>query len=153
MYMCVPVISPGGHIPPFGCQLTQSGVLVVHCSPFFTCQIDFRIKAEFSSRLFGTNVVIKVPTPKSTANCKINISTGKAKYEAEHRSIVWRCLRQGECCRDGSLVCMRIYPTMSKWTQAQPSLLMQGRRIPTSRVPHEPHSSDCWHSETLTDPD
>lgn len=56
-------------------------------------EIDFKVKAEFSSRLFGTNVIIKVPCPKSTAGCKITITTGKAKYEAEHSAIVWRIRR------------------------------------------------------------
>eukprot|EP01012_Entosiphon_sulcatum_P066806 TRINITY_DN96208_c0_g1_i1.p1 TRINITY_DN96208_c0_g1~~TRINITY_DN96208_c0_g1_i1.p1 ORF type:complete len:434 (+),score=121.41 TRINITY_DN96208_c0_g1_i1:89-1390(+) len=56
-------------------------------------EIDFKVKAEFSSRLFGTNVAIKVPTPSSTASCKINVSTGKARYEAEHRAIIWRIRR------------------------------------------------------------
>eukprot|EP00906_Rhabdomonas_costata_P032120 RCo045272 len=56
-------------------------------------EIDFKVKAEFSSRLFGTSVVINVPCPKQTASCKINVTTGRARYEAEHHAIVWRVRR------------------------------------------------------------
>eukprot|EP01006_Ploeotia_vitrea_P061167 TRINITY_DN77400_c0_g1_i1.p1 TRINITY_DN77400_c0_g1~~TRINITY_DN77400_c0_g1_i1.p1 ORF type:complete len:433 (+),score=46.20 TRINITY_DN77400_c0_g1_i1:96-1394(+) len=56
-------------------------------------EIDFKIKAEFSSRLFGTSVVVSVPTPKNTASCKISTGTGKAKYEAAKHAILWRIRR------------------------------------------------------------
>eukprot|EP01062_Namystynia_karyoxenos_P058689 TRINITY_DN50193_c0_g1_i1.p2 TRINITY_DN50193_c0_g1~~TRINITY_DN50193_c0_g1_i1.p2 ORF type:complete len:453 (+),score=159.41 TRINITY_DN50193_c0_g1_i1:94-1452(+) len=56
-------------------------------------EISFRVKAEFSSRLFGTKVVVKVPCPKNTANVKVTVGAGKAKYEPEHGAIIWNVRR------------------------------------------------------------
>eukprot|EP01064_Diplonema_japonicum_P001430 TRINITY_DN1091_c0_g2_i1.p1 TRINITY_DN1091_c0_g2~~TRINITY_DN1091_c0_g2_i1.p1 ORF type:complete len:441 (+),score=84.79 TRINITY_DN1091_c0_g2_i1:22-1323(+) len=53
-------------------------------------EFDFKVKGEFSSRLNGTTVVIKVPCPKNTASTKITVGAGKAKYEPEHQAIVWK---------------------------------------------------------------
>eukprot|EP00756_Hemistasia_phaeocysticola_P047679 Hpha_TRINITY_DN22147_c0_g1::TRINITY_DN22147_c0_g1_i1::g.103482::m.103482/K11826/AP2M1; AP-2 complex subunit mu-1 len=56
-------------------------------------EISFRVKAEFSSRLFGTKVVIKIPCPKNTANVKVSVGAGRAKYEPEHGAIIWNIRR------------------------------------------------------------
>lgn len=52
--------------------------------------INLKISAAFNDRLQATNVVIKVPTPRNTARCKLNATTGKAKYEPEQHAVVWR---------------------------------------------------------------
>ena len=39
--------------------------------------------ANFSSQLFASNVAISVPVPPNTANCRISVGIGRAKYEPE----------------------------------------------------------------------
>ncbi|KAL4991998.1 AP-2 complex subunit MU [Aspergillus recurvatus] len=51
------------------------------------------IKANYSSKLFATNVVIRIPTPLNTAKTTERTSQGRAKYEPEHNNIVWKIAR------------------------------------------------------------
>jgi AP-2 complex subunit mu-1 len=51
------------------------------------------IKANYSSKLFATNVVIRIPTPLNTAKTTERTSQGKAKYEPEQNNIVWKIAR------------------------------------------------------------
>lgn len=51
------------------------------------------IKANYSSKLFATNVVIRIPTPLNTASTTERTSQGRAKYEPEHNNIVWKIAR------------------------------------------------------------
>ena len=55
----------------------------------------FNIKAisNFNKDLMATNIVFKIPCPPNTARCKVRVTSGKAKYEPEHRAIVWRMRR------------------------------------------------------------
>ena len=43
--------------------------------------VNLKVIANFSPKLFATNVVVKIPTPNNTARCKINVGQGRAKYE------------------------------------------------------------------------
>jgi hypothetical protein len=36
---------------------------------------------------------LQVPVPQNTAKTQINVSSGRAKFEPEHRAIVWRIKR------------------------------------------------------------
>jgi AP-2 complex subunit mu-1 len=49
--------------------------------------------ANFSSQLFASNVAISVPVPPNTANCRIAVGIGRAKYEPEKNAVVWRVKR------------------------------------------------------------
>eukprot|EP01138_Halocafeteria_seosinensis_P015897 gb/GECG01016223.1/.p1 GENE.gb/GECG01016223.1/~~gb/GECG01016223.1/.p1 ORF type:complete len:460 (+),score=37.21 gb/GECG01016223.1/:1-1380(+) len=51
---------------------------------------DVKVVAPFSEQLNGVNLVIKIPTPPSTARARIVSSIGRAKYQPEQRAIVWR---------------------------------------------------------------
>eukprot|EP00126_Sphaerothecum_destruens_P010444 Sdes_comp20744_c0_seq1m16622 len=51
------------------------------------------IKALYSSKLFANNVVMKIPTPTSTANVSVHSSSGKAKYKAAENAIIWKIKR------------------------------------------------------------
>lgn len=51
------------------------------------------IKANYSSKLFATNVVVRVPTPLNTAKTSERTSQGRAKYEPEQNNIVWKIAR------------------------------------------------------------
>lgn len=51
------------------------------------------IKANYGSKLFATNVVVRIPTPLNTAKITERTSQGKAKYEPEQNNIVWKIAR------------------------------------------------------------
>lgn len=55
--------------------------------------MNIKAIANFSEKLFATNVVITIPTPPNTARCKLNVGAGRAKYEPERQAIVWRIRR------------------------------------------------------------
>ncbi|KTW25932.1 hypothetical protein T552_03206 [Pneumocystis carinii B80] len=48
------------------------------------------IKASFSSDLFATDVIIKIPTPLNTANTSSKANRGKTKYESASNNIIWK---------------------------------------------------------------
>ncbi|KAM5381803.1 hypothetical protein ACJZ2D_002793 [Fusarium nematophilum] len=48
------------------------------------------VKANFGSKLFATNVVVKIPTPLNTAKITERCTQGKAKYEPSENNIVWK---------------------------------------------------------------
>lgn len=56
-------------------------------------EIDFRIKSEFSPKIHGTDIVVKMPCPGNTANVKIRVVQGKAKYDAPSQAILWKIKR------------------------------------------------------------
>lgn len=58
-------------------------------------RVEYKIsvKANFSSKLYATNVVIKIPTPLNTANTAVRTAIGKAKYVPAENSIVWKISR------------------------------------------------------------
>jgi len=55
---------------------------------------EVTIVSEYPTQLFGLKVIVKIPTPPSTAVCKITLKGGgKAKYDAQAGGIVWRVRR------------------------------------------------------------
>ena len=53
-------------------------------------EIRLKIKSIYEKNLFGTNLVFKIPTPKSTSNVVVNAGVGRAKFEPENGAVVWR---------------------------------------------------------------
>eukprot|EP00808_Paulinella_micropora_P001549 g30254.t1 len=53
-------------------------------------EYDLTVKGNFSSQLFGTNVLVTVPTPTNAAKSTINVGIGKAKYTPAKNAIVWK---------------------------------------------------------------
>ncbi|KAK2800676.1 hypothetical protein FQN50_008060 [Emmonsiellopsis sp. PD_5] len=56
-------------------------------------EYSIAIKANYGSKLFATNVVVRIPTPLNTAKITERTSQGRAKYEPEHNNIVWKIAR------------------------------------------------------------
>lgn len=56
-------------------------------------EYSIAIKANYSSKLFATNVIVRIPTPLNTATTTERTSQGRAKYEPEHNNIVWKIAR------------------------------------------------------------
>lgn len=52
--------------------------------------INLKLVAEFPEDKKAVNVVIKIPVPTTTANARISVGKGRAKYEPGERAIVWR---------------------------------------------------------------
>jgi len=92
-------IPPDGEFELMKYRITDNVNLPFRLIPAIQEEGDTRVTANlkaianFSAKLFATNVVIKVPTPPNTARCKINAPNGRAKYEPEQRAIVWRVRR------------------------------------------------------------
>jgi len=53
-------------------------------------EASITVKSNFDTKLFGNNIVIKIPIPKNTATCKLICTNGRAKYIPEHDAIVWK---------------------------------------------------------------
>eukprot|EP00457_Paulinella_chromatophora_P008223 gb/GEZN01008253.1/.p1 GENE.gb/GEZN01008253.1/~~gb/GEZN01008253.1/.p1 ORF type:complete len:435 (+),score=59.31 gb/GEZN01008253.1/:23-1327(+) len=68
-------------------QLTQISV-VEHGKG--RVEYDVTVKGNFSNQLFGTNVLITVPTPSNAAKSQIHVGMGKAKYNPAKNAIVWK---------------------------------------------------------------
>jgi len=56
-------------------------------------EVNVKVKSMFTFKLFATNVVIKIPLPKNTANANVSAASGKCKYEPEQCGIVWKLRR------------------------------------------------------------
>ncbi|PGH18273.1 hypothetical protein AJ79_00612 [Helicocarpus griseus UAMH5409] len=56
-------------------------------------EYSIAIKANYGSKLFATNVIVRIPTPLNTAKITERTSQGRAKYEPEHNNIVWKIPR------------------------------------------------------------
>ncbi|KAJ3078594.1 hypothetical protein HK100_010665 [Physocladia obscura] len=48
------------------------------------------VRALYDTKVFGQNIVIKIPTPPSTNDTKIKVTGGKAKYVGSENAIVWK---------------------------------------------------------------
>lgn len=55
--------------------------------------VNIKAIANFSSQLFATNVVFKIPAPPNTATTNLIAGVGTAKYVPEHNAIVWKVRR------------------------------------------------------------
>ncbi|KAG5286971.1 AP-2 complex subunit mu-1 [Histoplasma ohiense] len=56
-------------------------------------EYSIAIKANYGSKLFATNVIVRIPTPLNTAKITERTSQGRAKYEPEQNNIVWKIAR------------------------------------------------------------
>ena len=56
-------------------------------------EYSVHIRANYGSKLFATNVVVRIPVPLNTASTTHRSSQGKAKYEPSENAIVWRIAR------------------------------------------------------------
>lgn len=56
-------------------------------------EYSIAIRANYGSKLFATNVVVKIPTPLNTASTTHRVSQGKAKYEPSENAIIWKMAR------------------------------------------------------------
>jgi AP-2 complex subunit mu-1 len=56
-------------------------------------EVRVTIKSVFNHRLFGKNVIVKIPLPPNTAKCSLRVGAGSAKYKATRSAIIWKINR------------------------------------------------------------
>ena len=86
-----------------------------------TTKVEYSIavRANYGTKLFATNVVIRIPTPLNTANITQRTTQGKAKYEPESNCIVWKIARfvggsEFVCSAEAQLTSMTTQKTWSR---------------------------------------
>ncbi|EWM25769.1 ap-2 complex subunit mu [Nannochloropsis gaditana] len=87
--------------------------------------VNVKVTANFSSKLFGQNVVIKVPVPPNTAKTHINVSTGRARFEPEHRALVWRIKRFPGGCEFMITADVTLMPSTSNKAWSRPPIQVE----------------------------
>jgi AP-2 complex subunit mu-1 len=55
--------------------------------------IHLTVKSTFSTETFAMGFKVRVPVPKNTAVCHVNVGTGRAKYLPESSCILWKVWR------------------------------------------------------------
>jgi AP-2 complex subunit mu-1 len=92
-------IPPDGEFELMKYRSTENIEIPFHITPIVKehsktrLEIKVAVKSTFKRDMFGTQVKIKIPTPKNTAVCKIYSQTGKAKYYPEVDAVVWKINR------------------------------------------------------------
>lgn len=56
-------------------------------------EIDFHLQCDIDPKYFISNIVVKIPCPANTANAKVRVLVGKAKYDPAQQAIVWKMRR------------------------------------------------------------
>ncbi|KAK9845788.1 hypothetical protein WJX81_002341 [Elliptochloris bilobata] len=56
-------------------------------------EVNVKLKANFSAKLYALNLLVTVPVPENTAHADIHTSQGKAKYDAKKHALVWKVKR------------------------------------------------------------
>lgn len=54
-------------------------------------RVDYRVRVQsnYSPTVYGTKVVLKIPTPPNTAQQQVRVKMGKVKYDATDNSFHW----------------------------------------------------------------
>mmetsp|Transcript_6019 Transcript_6019/g.20577 ORF Transcript_6019/g.20577 Transcript_6019/m.20577 type:complete len:427 (+) Transcript_6019:120-1400(+) len=91
-------------------------------------EANVRFKSLFSAKLFALGVVMRVPVPKWTAKARIQVSSGKAKYDAATNCLVWKMKRVPGQQEFGLSAEVDLVPTTSEkkaWSRPPISLEFQ----------------------------
>ena len=96
-------IPPDGPFELMSYRITQNINLPFKIMPHYSeigankLEIRIKLKAIYDKNLNANSVIVKIPSPKSTASVTTNTLVGRAKYEPEHKAIMWRIKKfQGE---------------------------------------------------------
>ena len=89
-------------------------------------EVNVQIKATFSSKIYGMNMVVLVPVPESTAKANILVTLGKAKYDATKKSLVWKISKfTGETEHSLRAEVIMVSTTKEKAAWVRPPISMQ----------------------------
>lgn len=56
-------------------------------------EVDFHLQCDMDPKYFLSHLVVKIPCPANTANAKVRVLVGKAKYDPSQQAIVWKMKR------------------------------------------------------------
>ena len=56
-------------------------------------EANVRIRSVYSDKLFAIVLKVKIPVPPTTARATINVTSGKAKYDAGQNALIWKVKR------------------------------------------------------------
>lgn len=89
-------IPPDGEFELMSYRITDHVNLPFRVTPIITeygrnrVEYDINLKTIFGSKLFATNIIVKIPTPVNVSRVTIQPSLGKAKYNATLKCLVWK---------------------------------------------------------------
>ncbi|CAD8178870.1 unnamed protein product [Paramecium pentaurelia] len=89
-------IPPDGHCQLISYRISENINIPFKVNVFYSEIIDnkleirLKIKSIYDNNIYGTNVLVKVPVPKNTVNAITATALGKARYEVEEQSVIWR---------------------------------------------------------------
>jgi len=89
-------VPPDGEFELMKYRITQNVNLPFRVLPEVTehgksrVEYAIKVKGNFSSKLFATNVICKIPTPKNAAKATMSVGLGKAKYNPQQNCIIWK---------------------------------------------------------------
>eukprot|EP00884_Botryococcus_braunii_P011632 jgi/Botrbrau1/2046/Bobra.0047s0023.1 len=91
-------------------------------------EVNVKLKANFNAQLFAINVVVTIPVPDNTANADLQITQGKAKYDAKKHALVWkikRCQGMAEHALVGSVNLIATTREKKPWGRPPINMLFQ----------------------------
>ncbi|KAI9677450.1 MAG: hypothetical protein M1817_006404 [Caeruleum heppii] len=56
-------------------------------------EYSIAVRANYGSKLFATNVIVRIPTPLNTASISERTSQGRARYDPATNTLVWKIAR------------------------------------------------------------
>jgi AP-2 complex subunit mu-1 len=89
-------VPPDGEFELMKYRITDNVNLPFRVIPVITehgrarVEYEIKIKGNFSSKLFATQVILKIPTPPNVSKATLNPGLGKAKYNASQSCIIWK---------------------------------------------------------------
>jgi len=89
-------IPPDGEFELMRYRITDNVNLPFRVLPVITehgrsrVEYEIKIKGNFSSKLFATQVILRIPTPPNVSKVSLHPGLGKAKYVAGSNEIVWK---------------------------------------------------------------
>ncbi|KAJ1926063.1 clathrin associated protein complex medium subunit [Tieghemiomyces parasiticus] len=92
-------IPPDGEFELMSYRTTENVNLPFRVQPVVTevgrtrIEYQIQVKANFSPKLYASNVTIRVPTPLNTSGTTIRVTGGRAKYVPAENCIVWKLQR------------------------------------------------------------
>eukprot|EP00899_Mesostigma_viride_P022097 jgi/Mesvir1/3071/Mv02983-RA.1 len=95
----VSFVPPDGEFELMKYRITEGVNLPIRVIPLVKelgrtrMETNVKLKSLYAAKLFALGVVVKVPVPKYTAHAVINVTAGKAKYDASQNALVWKIKR------------------------------------------------------------
>jgi len=90
-------VPPDGEFELMKYRITQNVNLPFKVVPVVTehgtsrVEYDIKIKGNFSSKLFASNVILKIPVPKNAAKFDdVNVTNGRTKYDPGLNELQWK---------------------------------------------------------------